>query len=189
MEKPSVAFDPLPSGLPLHGKRVLAAHPPSCHPRRVFGCLESGKKMKDKERKREKTRLPGEAPPPPPPPPKKKKKKFHNGMNESYKVLGWYIKPYPIQNYQKLQIQTLLHGESRKKNKKQRKKSKSQKQLKQWQAHRKASIFATQEISQSCEIHNVCEIGNKITKFPFFFCSALHFFCSSNFCSDALVST
>ena len=52
-------------------------------------------------------------------------------LNVSYKVLGWYIKPYPIQNYQKLQIQTLLQGESRKKNKKQRKKSKSQKKLEQ----------------------------------------------------------
>ena len=30
---------------------------------------------------------------------------FNNGMIVSYKVLGWYIKPYPIQNYQKLQIQ------------------------------------------------------------------------------------
>ena len=56
---------------------------------------------------------------------------FNNGMNVSYKVLGWYIKPYPIQNYQRLQIQTLLQGKSRKKNKKQRKKSKSQKQLEQ----------------------------------------------------------
>ena len=56
---------------------------------------------------------------------------FNNGMNVSYKVLGWYIKPYPIQNYQKLQIQTLLQGESWEKNKKQRKKSKSQKQLEQ----------------------------------------------------------
>ena len=57
---------------------------------------------------------------------------FNNGMIVSYKVLGWYIKPYPIKNYQKLQIQTLLQGKSRKKNKKQRKKSKSQKQLEQF---------------------------------------------------------
>ena len=56
MEKPSVAFDPLPNNLPLQGKRVLAAHPPSCHPRRVFGSRESerkGKKMGEKEKKRE----------------------------------------------------------------------------------------------------------------------------------------
>ena len=26
---------------------VLANHPPSCHPRRVFGCLENGKKMRE----------------------------------------------------------------------------------------------------------------------------------------------
>ena len=56
---------------------------------------------------------------------------FNNGMILSYKVLGWYIKPYPIQNYQKLQIQTLLQRESKKKNEKPRKKSKSQKQLEQ----------------------------------------------------------
>ena len=47
MEKPSVAFDPLPNSLPLQGKRALATHPPSCHPRRVFGNLERGKKMKE----------------------------------------------------------------------------------------------------------------------------------------------
>ena len=35
-------------------KRVLAAHPPSCHPRRVFGCLESAKKMREKGEKEEK---------------------------------------------------------------------------------------------------------------------------------------
>ena len=51
MENPSVAFDPLPSGLPLQGKRVLAAHPSSCHPRRVFGCLESAKKIRENEGK------------------------------------------------------------------------------------------------------------------------------------------
>ena len=32
-------------------KRVLAAHPPSCHPRRVFGCPESAKKMREKGEK------------------------------------------------------------------------------------------------------------------------------------------
>ena len=47
MEKPSVAFDPLPNSLPLQGKRALAANPPSCHPRRVFGNQERGKKMKE----------------------------------------------------------------------------------------------------------------------------------------------
>ena len=35
-------------------ERVLAAHPPSCHPRRVFGCLESAKKMREKGEKEEK---------------------------------------------------------------------------------------------------------------------------------------
>ena len=30
-------------------ERVLAIHPPSCHPRRVFGCLENGKKMRESE--------------------------------------------------------------------------------------------------------------------------------------------
>ena len=50
MEKPSVAFDPLPNSLPLQGKRVLAA------PRRVFGSRErerKGKKMGQKEKKHE----------------------------------------------------------------------------------------------------------------------------------------
>ena len=35
---------------------VLANYPPSCHPRRVFGCLENGKKMRKigaEEKKRE----------------------------------------------------------------------------------------------------------------------------------------
>ena len=34
--------DPTPSSLRLQGERVLDAHPPSCHPRRVFGCPENG---------------------------------------------------------------------------------------------------------------------------------------------------
>ena len=42
MEKPSVAFNPLPNSLPLQGKRALAGHP-----RRVFGSREKGKKMKE----------------------------------------------------------------------------------------------------------------------------------------------
>ena len=50
MEKPSVAFDPLPNSLPLRGKRALATHPPSCHPRRVFGSLEN---EKENEKNRE----------------------------------------------------------------------------------------------------------------------------------------
>ena len=50
MEKPSVAFDPLLNSLPLQVKRALAAHPPSCHPRRVFGRREN---EKENERKRE----------------------------------------------------------------------------------------------------------------------------------------
>ena len=51
MEKPSVAFDPLPNSLPLQGKRALAAHPPSFHPRRVFGMRKN-----EKENEREKER-------------------------------------------------------------------------------------------------------------------------------------
>ena len=53
MEKPLVAFDSLPSGRPLQGKMALAAHPLSCHPRRMFGSRESerkGKKMGEKEK-------------------------------------------------------------------------------------------------------------------------------------------
>ena len=53
MEKHSVAFDPLPNSLPLQGKMALATHPPSCHPRRMFGSRESerkGKKMGEKEK-------------------------------------------------------------------------------------------------------------------------------------------
>ena len=50
MEKPSVAFDPLPNSLPLQGKRALAAHPSSCHPQRVFSRREN---EKENERKRE----------------------------------------------------------------------------------------------------------------------------------------
>ena len=53
MEKPSVAFDPLPNSLPLQAKRVLAAHPRSCHPRRMFGSREKerkGKKMGENEK-------------------------------------------------------------------------------------------------------------------------------------------
>ena len=30
---------------------ILAAYPPSCHPRRVLGCLESAKKMREKGEK------------------------------------------------------------------------------------------------------------------------------------------
>ena len=52
MEKPSIAFDPLPSGRPPQEERVLAAHPPSCHPPRVFGCPESAEKMEEKCKKR-----------------------------------------------------------------------------------------------------------------------------------------
>ena len=37
-------------------ERVLATHPPSCHPWRVFGCLENERKrekMREKEKRRE----------------------------------------------------------------------------------------------------------------------------------------
>ena len=30
-------------------ERVLAVHPPSCHPRRVFGYPKNGKKMRESE--------------------------------------------------------------------------------------------------------------------------------------------
>ena len=36
-----------PTAFHFKEERVLAAHPPSCHPWRVFGCPESGKKMKE----------------------------------------------------------------------------------------------------------------------------------------------
>ena len=32
-------------------ERVLAVHPPSCHPRRVFGYPKNGKKMRESEAK------------------------------------------------------------------------------------------------------------------------------------------
>ena len=112
---------------------------------------------------------------------------FNNGMIVSYKVLGWYIKPYPIQNYQKLQIQTLLQGESRKKNKKQRKKSKSQKQLEQCSMN-SGRLAGKHPFSQRRKFRKV-EKFTMFAKLAFFFYSALHFFSSSNFCSDALIST
>ena len=40
-----------PAAFHFKEERVLAAHPPSCHPHRVFGCPESGRKMKENERK------------------------------------------------------------------------------------------------------------------------------------------
>ena len=36
--------DPAPSAFSFKEERILAAHPPSCHPRRVFGCPESERK-------------------------------------------------------------------------------------------------------------------------------------------------
>ena len=54
MEKPSVPFDSLPSDRPLQGKMALATHPPSCHPRRMFGSLENEREGKKNGRKREK---------------------------------------------------------------------------------------------------------------------------------------
>ena len=56
MENPQFALDPLPSILPLKEEGGLATHPPSCHPRRVFGCPKSerkGEKMREKENRRE----------------------------------------------------------------------------------------------------------------------------------------
>ena len=40
-----------PAAFHFKEERVLAAHPPNFHLRRVFGCLESGKKMKENESK------------------------------------------------------------------------------------------------------------------------------------------
>ena len=53
MEKPSVAFDSLPSGRPLQGKMALAAHPLSYYPRRCLAVekmREKGRKMGEKEK-------------------------------------------------------------------------------------------------------------------------------------------
>ena len=52
MEKPSIAFDSLPSGRPLQEKIALAAHPPSCHPRRMFGSRENEREGKKNGRKK-----------------------------------------------------------------------------------------------------------------------------------------
>ena len=38
-----------PAAFHFKEERVLAFHPPSCHLRRVFGCLENGKKMRESE--------------------------------------------------------------------------------------------------------------------------------------------
>ena len=54
MEKPSVAFDSLPSGRLLQGKMALAAHPPCCHPRRMFGSRENEREGKKNGREGEK---------------------------------------------------------------------------------------------------------------------------------------
>ena len=54
MEKASVAFDSLPGGRPLQGKMVLAAHPPSCHHRTMFGSRENEREGKKNGRKGEK---------------------------------------------------------------------------------------------------------------------------------------
>ena len=40
-----------PAAFHFKEERVLGAHPPSCHPRRVFGCPESGKKMREHGKK------------------------------------------------------------------------------------------------------------------------------------------
>ena len=40
-----------PAAFHFKEERVLAVHPPSCHPRRVFGCPENGKKMRKSEAK------------------------------------------------------------------------------------------------------------------------------------------
>ena len=45
LQEPS---DPSPNSLLLQGGRDFSSHPPSCHPRRVFGCPKSAKKMREK---------------------------------------------------------------------------------------------------------------------------------------------
>ena len=42
-----------PTAFSFKEDRVLAAHPPSCHPRRVFGYLESERKQEKLEKERE----------------------------------------------------------------------------------------------------------------------------------------
>ena len=48
--------DPAPVAFSFKEEGFLAAHPPSCHPRRVFGCPKSGKKMKENEGRGERGR-------------------------------------------------------------------------------------------------------------------------------------
>ena len=38
-----------PASFHFKEERVLVVHPPSCHPQRVFGCPENGKKMRESE--------------------------------------------------------------------------------------------------------------------------------------------
>ena len=53
---PGLSSDPLIGSDRESGVIVLAAHPPSCHPRRVFGCPESerkGEKARENRKQRE----------------------------------------------------------------------------------------------------------------------------------------
>ena len=52
-EEPSSLKILYPVAFHFKEERVLASHPLSCHPRRVFGYPENGKKMRETERKKE----------------------------------------------------------------------------------------------------------------------------------------
>ena len=51
---PQLPSIPCPVAFHSKEKGGLAAHPPCCHPRRMFGCQENAKKMREKEEKEEK---------------------------------------------------------------------------------------------------------------------------------------
>ena len=111
MEKPSVAFDSLPSGRPLQGKMALAAHSQSCHPRRMFGSRENEREGKKNGRKRRKTGKPGEK----------------NGLKLCPKILylsfykAWFwdfLVKAPLQNYKNSLTNILTIGAKKEENQK-----------------------------------------------------------------------
>ena len=114
MEKPLVAFDPLPNSLPLQGKRALAAHPPSCHPQRVFGRRENEKENEIKRKTRASWRS-------------FLKPIFTIKWKSPFQSLRW-VDLYPallqITKQKKTTNPTLLQGEFGKKYKKEKKKVK-----------------------------------------------------------------
>ena len=52
-----------PAAFHFKEERVLAVHPPSCHPRRVFGSPENGKKMRESEAEEKETEALKASPP------------------------------------------------------------------------------------------------------------------------------